>query len=1116
MSLISFIFRFNSVLKSLFRDLPSPFAQSHNGFRAPLLGLGWMVFLALTPCFGQEEASKFSEEMISANNRGLAFMGAFDFKSAAEVFDQQEQKFPKVMAFRLNRAIALLNRQKEGDEAKALEILTELSKQHQKPHVIYCRALLELRAGKPEIAIQHLRTVRDMAPDDPDTLYFLGTAYLQMSEAEKALELFQLALKKDPYSQSSVYGSMMAFRRLGNMQEARALMQKFTKLKTNPRARLTEFKYTRMGQFAEAIAIGPETPPANQPSGKLFKVPMELAQVETENPRQSNITICDVDGDTIPEVFLVLERDGTRRVQSLQYDSEGKLHPKSGLPFDALDSVHSILWGDVDDNGRTDAYVLRDGPNVLLLQSEKGIWSDQTETSQTGNGNLNSVDGAMFDADHDGDLDLFVVNADGSNALLNNNRNGTFRTLTLSDSQKESRRVIVEDIDSDGDVDILVLNARPPHDIFINDLLWEYKKEAAWAPLSELDMTQLAVSDLDVDGSMEFIYLTSRGTLHLWSRNQSRTSPLVESTDPLQSFSLADMDGDLKPELLTWTDSKFMVSQIEQLAFEKPETFDQPGIAGLAAQASATGPELIGLTPNGKLLKWPAGPGRFPFALLNLKGIEDTSNSFRSNASGIGTKIIGRVGSHWSHLSTYKNQSQAGQSLQPIMMGAAGAEKLDFVRLEWPDGVLQTEPNLTVKQRHDIIETQRQLSSCPVIFAWDGQGFRFVSDFLGVGGMGYNTGKGSYAPPRPWENFMFPANLLKPRDNQLQILLTEPMEEAAYMDQLKLVAYDLPPGWSMTVDERMGILGPEVTGKPIYYRERYPLARATNQRGQDVSQALMEQDLVPADPGPVHRHFIGMLQEAHRLELQFDRELSGHQLYLVADGWVEYPYSQTGFAAWQAGAEYRAPSVFAKHSDQPWKLILEQFGYPAGMPRQMSVPLPNSVNGATQLRLESNQEIYWDRLFVVEAETCEDVRIQTCTLREATCRIFGFPKRIDHPFRLPDYNWNERTPLWDSKVQEGFYTELGDVRELLEKSDGALAIFGPGEGIALGFDLPITPLPEGWTRTYVLETNGWCKDMDRYTHQGDTLAPIPGTELREKGSDALHKRYQTRFQGGSR
>ena len=63
--------------------------------------------------------------------------------------------------------------------------------------------------------------------------------------------------------------------------------------------------------------------------------------------------------------------------------------------------------------------------------------------------------------------------------------------------------------------------------------------------------------------------------------------------------------------------------------------------------------------------------------------------------------------------------------------------------MTWSDGVLQTETHgvgdrqLVAGARVVVAENQRQSSSCPLIFVWDGERYEFVSDILGVGGIGF-------------------------------------------------------------------------------------------------------------------------------------------------------------------------------------------------------------------------------------------------------------------------------------------------------------------------------------------------------------------------------------------
>jgi hypothetical protein len=122
----------------------------------------------------------------------------------------------------------------------------------------------------------------------------------------------------------------------------------------------------------------------------------------------------------------------------------------------------------------------------------------------------------------------------------------------------------------------------------------------------------------------------------------------------------------------------------------------------------------------------------------------------------------------------------------------------------------------------------------------------------------------------------------------------------------------------------------------------------------------------------------------------------------------------------------------------------------------------------------------------------------------------GFPRRETHEWRRPSYDYDRRVPLWDTRQLKGRYTATGPVTELLDSTDGALAIFGPGEELHLEFDAAQPALTPGWTRRYVLEARGWCKDMDLYTRDGDTIEPLPG--IRGPAASQLQRQYTTRDQ----
>jgi hypothetical protein len=535
--------------------------------------------------------------------------------------------------------------------------------------------------------------------------------------------------------------------------------------------------------------------------------------------------------------------------------------------------------------------------------------------------------------------------------------------------------------------------------------------------------------------------------------------------------------------------------------------------AALFLERPAEGMGVLALEGN-KLRNWSPGAGRHAFMALSLSGREERAESMRSNSSGIGARIAARRGEHWTMLTTLRNHSGPGQDLQPLAVGLGGAGQADFIAIDWSDGVFQSELALAAGRTHQISETQRQLSSCPVLFAWDGDQYRFVSDLLGVGGLGYAIGPGEYAQPRPWENFQLPEGLLAPRDGRYILKVGEPMEEAAYLDSLTLTVYDLPPGWRMVLDERMGIFDPQPTGKPHFYRRELLPAMAANQEGDMLAQ-LAEVDGIAADVGELDRRFIGRLAREHVLTLRFEEPLDtppGRPI-LVIDGWVEYPYSQTMFAAWQARADFQEPSLEALDGAGVWRRLLNRFGYPAGMPRRMSVQLDGLPADTRALRLRTNMEVYWDRISVAYVEPLSEAQVRRLPPVAAVVGQSGFPLRTTGKQRLPHYDYGQRSPYWDTRHQAGYYTRFGSALELLAEQDEAVAIIGPGEEVQVEFAVP-SPAPAGWSRQLVVEARGWAKDMDLFTRDGETIAPLPTAGRPGARREALHTRFNTRYRAG--
>lgn len=1094
--------------------------------------------LLLLPGCGREQpapAAPFQPTAadVEAHNRALALMGRFEFEEAVPAFEAVLARAPGWDDARVNLAIALLNTQEEPalDRAQA-ELGRVLDRQPGHLRAATSSGLIHLYRGQAAQALPLLQRVADADPDDAYALSWVGSALKALDRHEEAVAWFTRAFTREPYLQSAYYEAFQSLLALDRAGEGDALLEAYQRLAGNPLARLAQFKYSRMGR--KAMAVAGDAPRAAdvpaRPAGAFLGEPSALALGGAVLGEEAGTPVAaDLDGDGFVDLFVPAARSTPQgsRGRVLRGTSAG-FEPVPGHPLGRVEGVRTALLGDLDNDGRVDAYLLRSGSNVLLVQGKDGGFRDVTEQAGAGGGGGTSVDGLLADLDHDGDLDIYLVKSDARGELLSNNLDGTFRALGASTGVGGDGRagvgVVAADLDLDRDLDLVLLHAQPPHELWWNDRLWSWTPEAAQGTAAAFlasPAQALLAADADSNGYVE-LYATWRGEVARWALGPGRAftrsvalAPDATAT-PAVALAVADLDADMRLDLLAFS-ADGGVRACTLGAAGGAEAYAAPagtwGPASLLVRDPARGPELAwNAGERGLLLRAPL-PSRYQRLALALSGKTKDADEMRSNASGLGTRATVVVGERACVHLVLRAHSGPGQGLQPLAAGLGPAGQADYVSLDWPDGLLQTEAGLASGRLHRLEEVQRQTSSCPVLFCWDGQRHRFVTDLLGVGGIGFWVAPGTYAPPVPRENVLLPEGLPVARDGRYVLKLGEPMEEACYLDHADLVAWDLPPGWQLVLDERLAIQGPAATGEARFFRTEVLPVRAVDGSGADVTDSVRGVDGRAAPVGERDHRFLGRTHGT-TLVLEFDRDLEAlpGQPLLVADGWVEYPYASIMFAAWQAGAAYEAPTLEARGADGAWTVVQEQLGYPAGMPRRMSFPLAGLPRGTRALRLRTTQEVYWDRLAVAGAEPCPQARRSVLPRRKALLDEVGFARRTTGPQRLPHYDWERRLPLWDCRHQAGTYTRFGDVEALVAATDDALVVFGPGEEVHLEWEASLPPPAAGWTRRHVLEATGWCKDSDLATRDGDTVGPLPVREgvTPSPARDALHASTLTR------
>ncbi|WP_052298892.1 FG-GAP-like repeat-containing protein [Isosphaera pallida] len=720
---------------------------------------------------------------------------------------------------------------------------------------------------------------------------------------------------------------------------------------------------------------------------------------------------------------------------------------------------------------------------------------------------------AAFDFDSDRDLDLIVAGWDGTPYLLRNERLGRFlrEPIELPNGPSRINHLLALDLDADGRSDLVALDHEGRLRVWRNETdstPGRRQPNFVEFPTNLRGLSSVRMIDIDLNGSPDVIGPTDQQPLagrNLGDRLIGFSVGLDElrsndgSTSPEQgrdSLETANLVGDDLPDLLVWRPG------------EPPRVFENLG-------------------------------NRFNWLALEFAGRWKVGfDQMRTNPHGYGAKL-GVLGPKLNlRLETTSLIGATGQSLGPVVLGLGDSTKAELVQITWPDGVLQSELQVAANQRLNLIETNRKTGSCPVCFTWNGTRFECLGDFLGGGGMGYLVAPGIYGQPDRDEALLIRSDQLKPTRGVYRIAVVEPMDEISYLDHFELEVIDHPAEVTIGLDERFAPEGPRPTGEVRAWRTRIDPTKAVNSQGQEVTDHLKSTDRRFAGGVKKLGKWIGYAEE-HAITLDFGNRVRdawsrvenepGRRLLLVLNGWVEYPYSQTNYAAATAGVELKPPVLEQQRSDGTWETLEPYPGYPAGLPRTMSVELdPSKLAHPFVVRIRTNMECDWDEAFLAITEpapTAEQpalYRSTTLPVMRAWLAARGYLREVSpdgQPPLLYEYAQVDPAPFASFR---GRLTRFGEVTELVARDDDQFAVIGPGDEVKLEFDATTLPeLPKGWNRTFVLRSVGYCKDADPFTAGSDTVEPLPWKgmpefpfidPITERLRDPAYQRYLDRYQ----
>jgi hypothetical protein len=217
-------------------------------------------------------------------------------------------------------------------------------------------------------------------------------------------------------------------------------------------------------------------------------------------------------------------------------------------------------------------------------------------------------------------------------------------------------------------------------------------------------------------------------------------------------------------------------------------------------------------------------------------------------------------------------------------------------------------------------------------------------------------------------------------------------------------------------------------------------------------------------------------------------------MVLLLTGWTDYAWSSDNVAAAQSGKSMTLPALQVKDAEGKWRTVIEDIGIPVGRPQTVTVDLTGKfLSESRAVRIVTSMRILWDQILVADWSDRFPLQMTRLDPASATLGWRGFSREVTPDGREPfGYDYESVSFISPWKVMPGLYTREGDVLPLLSKSDDMFVISRPGDEISLSFDTrKLPPLARGWTRTFLLYSDGFSKEMDINSASPDQVSPLP-------------------------
>ena len=1095
------------------------------------------------------------DEALGFANLGLVYLRMDNYEEALKQLDEAIELEPKNSNIRLIRAKAFdLN----NDTEKAIKELEETLKfAPNDAKTLYQLAELHVKNISDDskaIRVNYLSKVVEVSPENIVPRLQLIEMLMQNGETDKALQILEEIGQQFPeFTPEAADYYKKTIDALHNEETKEALtslliFHNFLKLTTPYQAGIKDLKGPGGALIGFPVITFSETTTSFLQEGESLLDAIKFTDVTSTaglelgtdfKPGNAHLSVGDFDDDGDQDIYFGSQKSNGDYAHYLLVNDLG-MFKESGdeAGLDHSENERFSAFADYNNDGHLDLLVLKDKGLLLYRNEGEGKLDNVTGDAFENANEITGQNSLFLDADHEGDLDIFIGGSD--DIMFRNNADGTFSEtkgqMGLGQNTGLTKDLGFGDFDDDGDIDLFVVREDGNNILYSNQRQGKFHNVTSETGIQPMSGSgAVAIGDYNNDGYLDMFITSIDGSACRLYKNKSdgtyeedkASSGVFEVLKSAKGHDATFMDFDndghldilvIGEALKAGEKGMFLFhndgwGNFEDLSRLLPQDF-LGGTQVVAADYNEDGDlDLYIADLDGKLrlLRNDGGNGNHH---LKMKLVGLRTGSGKNNHFGIGAKVEVRAGN------LYQMQVVTSPN---VHFGMGSRTKADVVRILWTNGVPQN--MFFPDSDRSLIEEQELKGSCPFLYTWNGEEYVFVKDMMWRSALGMPLGimggKKAYAFSDASEEYLkISGELLHEKDDKYSIQMTEELWETIYADEIKLIAVDHPEDVEIYVDEKFA--APPYPELKVFKVNNHQIPiSAKDGKGNDLVSLIGKKD---------HQYIANFqrmkyqgITEMKDLVLDLGEIKNTKNLHLFMNGWIFPTDASINVALSQSDLiKIKHPSLEVINEKGEWEEVIPNIGFPSGKNKTVIVDLSDKfLSKDRKVRIRTNMEIYWDYIFFANDEDV-DIEMTRMSPESADYHYRGFSAKSRKGGRYGPHWFDYREVTTGQKWRDltGTYTRYGDVTELLQEADDMYIIANAGDETTISFEAAKLPkLREGWKRDFLIYSVGWVKDGDLNTALGQTVEPLPfhGMSRYPYGknehypSDKKHMDYQEKY-----